>query len=166
MVFEPNWCLNRKWYPIHRTCVDSPHVPCFVRLIPRRYPTHIRGAGHSWCNGIARIGGAITPFWGRTHAVSTAGRLGLYAGVAALCGWMSCIVPETIGVVLAWMRLYIARSDTQDYLAEMGFFIFGCLICHFIFGRLICQYFIIYYLNADFSQPCKSRWDSKLKRKT
>eukprot|EP00041_Stephanoeca_diplocostata_P019343 m.416233 g.416233 ORF g.416233 m.416233 type:complete len:596 (-) comp21277_c1_seq6:136-1923(-) len=68
---------------------------------PEMYPTHIRGAGHSWCNGIARIGGAITPFWGRTHAVSAAGRLGLYAGVAGLCGWMSFIVPETIGVVLA-----------------------------------------------------------------
>eukprot|EP00039_Didymoeca_costata_P004672 m.75425 g.75425 ORF g.75425 m.75425 type:complete len:462 (-) comp12500_c0_seq2:72-1457(-) len=66
---------------------------------PELYPTNVRAAGHSWCNGLARIGASVTPYWGDSkYSLGTI--LGVYSGVGLLAAASSASLRETLGALL------------------------------------------------------------------
>lgn len=69
-------------------------------MTPELFPTYVRGSAHSWCNGVARLGAAVTPFWGNAKELSQVLRLGLYGGTAIVAGIMTFLVRETRGKAL------------------------------------------------------------------
>ena len=70
-------------------------------ITPELYPTSVRAAGHSWANGVARIGAFSTSYWGDATSIPLAGRLMFYAVVSAVAGVASWALPrETKGRAL------------------------------------------------------------------
>ncbi|EGD76226.1 hypothetical protein PTSG_00929 [Salpingoeca rosetta] len=70
-------------------------------MTPELYSTHVRAAGHSWCNAMARVGAFSAPYWGDASAIAFHVRLILFGamnGVAALASYL--IPKETRGLVL------------------------------------------------------------------
>jgi len=70
-------------------------------MTPEVYPTAVRGVGHSWANGMARLGAVAAPYWGDSSRLPLSSRLAFYAVSSAAAGVASLMLPETLGTVLA-----------------------------------------------------------------
>jgi hypothetical protein len=68
-------------------------------MTPELYPTSIRGAGHSWANGIARFGAIATPYWGDAD-LPLGQRLAFYSAATAAAGIAALLLTETKGRIL------------------------------------------------------------------
>eukprot|EP00040_Diaphanoeca_grandis_P023112 m.125166 g.125166 ORF g.125166 m.125166 type:complete len:508 (+) comp29111_c0_seq2:189-1712(+) len=79
---------------IARACIFVASATTWV-MTPELFPTTVRAAGHSWCNAAARIGAAITPFWGNAATLSRELRVGVYGGSTIFVGILSLTIAET-----------------------------------------------------------------------